>query len=178
MPTRPSRILLTGLPGCGKTTAVMRIISRLNPEKVSGFFTQEIRESGVRKGFKWRLLDGKEGTLAHIDIKSPFRVGKYKVDIERFDSCVVPLLDITRRDIQLFVIDEVGKMECLSGKFIDAVRRIFGSDRSVLATVARKGSGFICELKKLPDVKLFTLTAHNSDRTISEVLKTLCVHKI
>jgi nucleoside-triphosphatase THEP1 len=34
------KILLTGLPGCGKTTAVMRIVENLDSEKLAGFYTQ------------------------------------------------------------------------------------------------------------------------------------------
>ncbi|MHC4346553.1 MAG: nucleoside-triphosphatase, partial [Planctomycetota bacterium] len=36
MQSRPAKILLTGLPGCGKTTAVMKVIANLDREKVAG----------------------------------------------------------------------------------------------------------------------------------------------
>lgn len=61
-----AKILLTGPPGCGKTTAVIRIVERLDPHKAAGFYTHEIRIDGVRKGFGWKRLDGPEGTLAHV----------------------------------------------------------------------------------------------------------------
>ncbi len=75
MSLKSAKILLTGLPGCGKTTAVMKIIDTLGCEKVAGFYTQEIRQNNIRKGFCWKRLDGAEGTLAHINIKGPWRVG-------------------------------------------------------------------------------------------------------
>ncbi|MHC4744175.1 MAG: nucleoside-triphosphatase, partial [Planctomycetota bacterium] len=90
--TKP-KILLTGPPGCGKTTAIKRIVEKLEPEKVAGFYTQEIREHGQRSGFRWARLDGREGTLAHVNIKGPSRVGKYGVDIADFEESVVPVLD-------------------------------------------------------------------------------------
>ena len=65
---KPNKILLTGLPGCGKTTAVMKIIDNLDQEKIAGFYTQEIREENKRKGFSWTCLDGATGVLAHIDM--------------------------------------------------------------------------------------------------------------
>ena len=43
MSSESAKILLTGRPSCGKTTAVMQIVSNLKPEKVAGFYTQEIR---------------------------------------------------------------------------------------------------------------------------------------
>jgi len=36
------KILLTGSPGCGKTTAVMKIVRALNKAKIAGFCTEEI----------------------------------------------------------------------------------------------------------------------------------------
>jgi len=173
MPLRPCRILLTGLPGCGKTTAVMQIVSRLNPEKAAGFYTREIRRDNMRKGFVFKCLDGSEGILAHVGIKGPFRVGRYGVDVEGFERFAVPVLDIEQTDARLFVIDEVGKMECLSEKFVQSVRRLFESDRSVLATVVQRGSGLISELKNYPGIKLYNLTGRNRDETAAEILGTL-----
>ncbi len=173
MQSKSAKILLTGLPGCGKTTAIMKIIDTLGCEKVAGFYTQEIRQNNIRKGFSWKRLDGAEGTLAHVDIKSRFKVGKYGVDVEGFEKSVVPSLDAERTDVELFVIDEIGKMECLSEKFVTAVRRLFVSEKSVLATVAQKGAGFISEVKKYPNIKLFNLTRSDRDKTVAEISKIL-----
>ena len=173
MLSESAKILLTGLPRCGKTTAVMKIIANLDCERIAGFYTQEIRQNGVRKGFSWRRLDGVTGTLAHINIKNTFRVGKYGVDVAGFEKSVVPILDIEKTDTQLFVIDEIGKMECFSKEFVAAIRRLFKSDRSVLATVALKGTGLISEVKNDPNTNLFNLTRHNSVKTIDEILQSL-----
>ncbi len=173
MLSESAKILLTGLPRSGKTTAVTQIITNLHCEKVAGFYTQEIREGGIRKGFSWQRLDGATGTLAHIDIKEPFRVGKYGVDVAGFEKSVVPILDAEESDTKLFVIDEIGKMECFSEKFVIAVRRLFKSNKSILATVALKGSGLISEVKNYSNTKLFNLTRHNREKTIVEILQAL-----
>jgi len=162
-----------GLPGCGKTTAILKIITSLRRKKLAGFYTQEIREADVRKGFRWRCFDGTEGILAHIDIKSPFKVGKYHVDVGGFEKSVVPVLDIDKTNADLFIIDEIGKMECLSEKFVAAVRRLFASDKSVLATVAQKGAGLISEIKSYPGTKLFNLTHQNRAKIIAEISQIL-----
>jgi nucleoside-triphosphatase len=180
MPSKSAKILLTGLPGCGKTTAIIQIANNLNRQdglrqhsKVAGFYTQEIREENIRKGFRWRRLDGAEGILAHIDIKSPFKAGKYHVDIAGFEKSVVPILDADKTDADLFIIDEIGKMECMSEKFIAAVHRLFASEKPVLATVAQKGTGLISEIKNYPGAKLFRLTHQNHDKIIAEIAQTL-----
>ncbi len=173
MSSESVKILLTGLPGCGKTTAVMRIVANLDSKKIAGFYTQEIRQRGVRKGFCWKNLDGAEGILAHIDIRGRQRVGKYGVDVAGFEKFVVPILDIDRTSAEFFVIDEIGKMECFSEKFVSAIHRLFASDRSILATVAQKGTGLISEVKNHPAVKLFNLTRQNRDEIIAEILQIL-----
>ena len=41
-------VVLTGPPGCGKTTAVLRLVERLPGLRLAGFYTQELREGGIR----------------------------------------------------------------------------------------------------------------------------------
>lgn len=173
MSSKPAKILLTGLPGCGKTTAIKKIITGLGSTSTAGFYTEEIREGKTRKGFRWERLDGAGGILSHVDIQSRFKVGKYGVDVAGFEKSVVPVLDVEQTGIELFVIDEIGKMECFSTKFADAVRGLFTSDKSILATVARKGSGLISKVKNYPDVQLINLTHENRDKTIDEILELL-----
>jgi nucleoside-triphosphatase len=173
MPSISTKLLLTGLPGCGKTTAITKIVASLPGEKVAGFYTREIREDNVRKGFAWKRLDGAAGKLAHVGIKSRFKVGKYGVDVEGFEEAIVPILDAEQSDAELFVIDEIGKMECFSQKFVSAVRKLFASDKSVLVTVAQKGAGLISEVKNYPGTKLFTLTRRNRDKTVAEISQLL-----
>lgn len=173
MQSRPVKILLTGLPRCGKTTAVMKVIAGLDRGKVAGFYTEEIRQGSVRKGFRWIRLDGTEGILAHVDVKGRFKVGKYGVNVADFEKNVVPVLDPDQAGVQLFVIDEIGKMECFSDKFVTVVRRLFKSDKSVLATAAQKGGGLISEVKTYAGPRLFNLTRHNRDETIAEIIQIL-----
>jgi nucleoside-triphosphatase len=86
---------------------------------------------------------------------------------------VIPILDPERIGAELFVIDEIGKMECFSEKFVTAIRRLFASEKSVLATVARKGSGLISEVKNYPHTRLFNLTRQGRDGTVTEILQIL-----
>jgi len=171
MSLKSAKILLTGFPGCGKTTAIMKIIAELGCKSVTGFYTEEIRKNNARRGFCWKCLDGTVGILAHVDIKNRFKVGKYGVDVAGFEKSVVPVLDAEQIGTELFIIDEIGKMECFSEKFIATVRRLFASDKSVLVTVAKKGDGLIAEVKNYPHAQLFNLTRENRDKTIAEILQ-------
>jgi nucleoside-triphosphatase len=170
--SKSPKILLTGLPGCGKTTAIMQILEKLKGKNTAGFYTQEIREGNTRKGFRFNRLDGHTGILAHINIKTSYRVGKYRVNLEEFEKVIVPVLN-PEDDAQIFIIDEIGKMECFSGKFESAVRRLFDSDKTIIATVAQKGDGLISEIKNHPAARLFNLTIQNQDSVVNEIIKAI-----
>ena len=74
-------ILLTGRPRVGKTTIIKDVVRKL-PGRAGGFYTEEMRERGRRQGFKIVTLDGREGILAHVGIKSRMRVSKYGVTVQ------------------------------------------------------------------------------------------------
>jgi nucleoside-triphosphatase len=71
--------LVTGIPGVGKTTLIRNVCKRLASSHPEGFYTEEIRESGVREGFALVSLDGKRSVLSQVNVKSRHRVGKYGV---------------------------------------------------------------------------------------------------
>ncbi|KAH9613651.1 hypothetical protein KSS87_012102 [Heliosperma pusillum] len=61
-------------------------------------------------------------------------VGKYYVDVASFERVVLPELQI-HEDTDLFVIDEVGKMELYSSSFLPAVLRLLNSNIPILASI-------------------------------------------
>ena len=162
-------ILITGLPGIGKTTLIRRLSEGLKNNHPAGFYTAEIREKGVRKGFELTSLDGRMGLLSHVDIESPFRVGKYKVDIRGFEEFLksIPFLD---DKTGLVIIDEIGKMECLSDSFRRLIKKLLDSEKPVIATIALKGGGITEAIKERDDVELFEITHENRDSISSEIL--------
>jgi nucleoside-triphosphatase len=161
-------ILITGLPGIGKTTAVIRLAEELKDLGPAGFYTAEIRESGVRQGFELVGLDGRRGLLSHVDIKSTYRVGRYGVALGSFEI-FLDSLALADPKTQVVIIDEIGKMECLSPKFKAVVRDVLDSEKPVIATIALKGMGFIAEVKNRVDIKLVEMTAGNRDALPAEI---------
>src|SRR5207253_25633 len=114
------KILLTGRPGCGKTTLIKRVVKEL-ALPAGGFYTEEIRERGRRVGFKIVTLEGKEAVLAHVDFKTAQCVGKYRLDLAGLETVGIEALRTALRARQLVVIDEIGPMEIRSGIFCDVV---------------------------------------------------------
>ncbi len=171
-PKTPSNLLITGPPGIGKTTLINALADALKTRHPIGFYTTEIREQGVRKGFELVGLDGQRGLLAHIDIDSPHRVGKYRVDVTAFDE-FLDSLELNRPDGRLIIIDEIGKMECLSPRFKERLLELLDSEKRVIATIALKGGGFIEQITNRDDVTLFEITRRNRADLVAEILDRL-----
>jgi len=167
---RKKNILITGQPGIGKTTLIKKLSEELKDLNPSGFYTAEIREAGIRKGFELMSLDGNKGILSHVDSKSRFRVAKYGVDVGMFET-FLDSISLVGPTSSIVIIDEIGKMECFSGKFKALVRDILDSDKVFIATIALKGSGLIADIKKRDDVTLFNVKLENRDSLVSEILK-------
>lgn len=164
-------LFLTGPPRVGKTTLILRALVGLPSERICGFVTRELRRDGKRVGFAAETLDGESCVLAHVDTRSPYRVGRYCVDLAAFEALALPAIDPVLVSAPLIVIDEVGKMECFSARFRESVVEAVESDRAVLATIALRGDRFIEGLKAHPEVKVLTVTQQNRDELVGQVLK-------
>lgn len=166
-------ILITGLPGVGKTTLIRGLAKRLAEYCPAGFYTEEIRNvQGNREGFRIVTLSGRHMVLSHIDFTERSRVGCYGVDVAEFNR-LLRQLDLSHARSRLFIIDEIGKMECLSREFVNEVSTLLDGPNAIVATIAMKGEGFIRQVKHRPDCRLVTVTRENRDRLLGELANEL-----
>ncbi len=166
--TAGKKILLTGTPGVGKTTLIRRLVRKLDGRNCSGFYTTEIREDNVRKGFELVSLDGQKGLLAQVNIGGPHRVGRYGVDVAGCDRFLTAI-DMVRAEADVVIVDEIGKMEMFSKKFVHLLDTIFASRQLVIATISAGGSAGIQRFKQREDVTLIAVTRSNRDRLVGEI---------
>jgi nucleoside-triphosphatase len=153
-------ILISGPPGSGKTTAVLTIASGLQDVCPAGFYTAEIRAGGIRQGFELVSFSGERRILSHTTITSQYRVGKYGVDVGGFEEFCARL-PLFVPDQPLIIIDEIGKMECMSAQFRQIVGRALASDTTFLATIALRGDRFIESVKQRSDIELVLVSPGN-----------------
>ncbi len=161
-------IFLTGAPSSGKTTIIKKVISRLSTP-VQGFYTQEEKVGNKRVGFLMQTLDGQKGHLAHQDIDSEFHIRRYGVSIENIETIAVPAIQPVSDTI--IILDEIGKMECFSGKFKEAAVAALDSENVVLGTITLGGTDFILHIKERDDIEIIEVTLENRDTLPNVVVK-------
>ena len=146
----------------------MRVADSLRPRRIGGFTSDEIREGARRLGFRIVPFRGEARVMAHVDFRGPVRVGRYAVDVAAIDAASETALapDPT---VELYLVDEIGKMECFSARFVAAMRRLLDGDRPVAATVPRSGGGFIAEVKRRRGAELWEVTPKNRDALVERV---------
>ncbi len=168
MPT----VLVTGPPGCGKTTLMRRAVAELGVP-AAGFYTEEIRSAGRREGFALVTLDGRRATLASVRIRGPHRVSRYGVDVQALESVGLPALEEAAAGAKLLVVDEIGKMELFSPRFREAVLRALDAGGPALASIMLSSHPFADALKARDDIRLIRLTPETRERVLGEVVAAL-----
>jgi len=154
-------ILLTGAPGCGKTTVVERGVEHCGDLRLAGFLTLELREQGHRVGFEAVGLGGRRAILAHVRCRSPVSVGRYGVEPDRLVPLIEEALVRPPGSVDAFLIDEIGKMECHCPQCVARMRRLLTEPVPVVATIALRGGGFIAEVKQRHDVRILAVSQAN-----------------
>ena len=174
-----TKVLITGEPGSGKTTAIKKIVEKLGNRAI-GFWTEEVRDPKTKKrtGFRIITTDGKKKIFASKIFTSKKLVGSYGVNVNYFEEIAIPTLlkaiEEAKKDRKkVIVIDEIGKMELFSKKFRDLVREIFYDDRlNVVATIPiRDVHKVVSEIRRLPGVIHIHLDKSNRDFIPNEVVQ-------
>ncbi|XP_073843494.1 cancer-related nucleoside-triphosphatase homolog [Musca autumnalis] len=176
-----SIVLLSGLPGVGKTTLIRKVCQELLEKhniNCDGFYTEEVRDSNRQRiGFDViTITDNKSSKLARTDanIKCPF-VGKYAVFVKEFEDLALPLLRQSKT-LQLLVMDEIGKMELKSKRFESAVYNCVEVGATIFATVPfemRQPLPLVEKLKTHPKAKTIVVTKENRNHLQNEIVDIL-----
>ena len=153
-----TNIIITGIPGSGKSTILKKVISEYK-NKV-GFVTNEVRENGKRIGFEIETHSGEKSFLAHVDFKSDLKVSKYYVDINNLNDMITKVTEFNSDD--LLFLDEIGQMELFSEKFKDLTTNYLDSPNTCISTLSKVYSeDFTEKIKNRKDIILIEITVEN-----------------
>jgi nucleoside-triphosphatase len=170
----PKRVLLlTGNPGVGKTTVLMKVVNALKEKgiRVGGMISREAREGGTRVGFEiLDLTSSRRGWLAHVNQKNGPQVGKYRVNIEDLNTVGAQAVTEAVEKCEVIAIDEVGPMELFSEKFKEAAWKALDSRKLVIAVVHWKAQNkLINEAKKREDAETIIVTVEKRENLHEQI---------
>uniref|UniRef100_A0A182Q0C5 AAA+ ATPase domain-containing protein n=1 Tax=Anopheles farauti TaxID=69004 RepID=A0A182Q0C5_9DIPT len=177
-----SLILITGMPGVGKTTIMRKLSDELLTRHlpITGFYTEEVRDtrSGDRLGFDVVTFTGERAPLARIGSRAPC-VGRYSVCVAEFEHLALPALDARRQlpKTGALLLDEIGRMELKSSAFIGRmnaiVREVTAGKLPFIATIPLKAAGMdvIEQLKRITGCQIFHVKPSNREQMYDEVRK-------
>ena len=159
------KIGITGLPGSGKTYALLRVIEMLKGEEllIGGMVDEPIEEGRKKTGFTVRnLLTDEKAVFASTDIESKVVVGKLGVDLSKLEEVGVKALKEAIEKCDIIVIDEVGKMEVESEAFVEAVKETLDADKPMIITLHKKSRNpLLQDIRRRDDVRILEVTPTN-----------------
>jgi len=171
---RKRLLLLTGNPGVGKTTLLLKIVEtvRSNDYRAGGMVSREVRSCGARVGFE--LLDlrsSKRGWLAHVNQSSGPSVGRYRVNIHDLERLGAEAIINAIHNCDAVFIDEVGPMELLSERFKEAVKKAVESEKLVIGIVHWKARNVLIEeMRRREDAETYVVTSENRERLLEIIV--------
>jgi nucleoside-triphosphatase len=163
------KIGITGMPSVGKTETLIKIIEKIEKSgyKIEGMITETLLEDNKRVGFyakDWQTNERE--VFAHIDFDLKDKVGKYGVDLNILEKVGVTAIEkaINDENIDIIIIDEIGKMEMLSEKFCETVIDALDSDKPILVTLHKKSrTPLLQDIRRRDDIRILEVTAVNKN---------------
>jgi nucleoside-triphosphatase len=158
----PKNTFLTGRPGIGKTTVILKTVELLRVP-VGGFTTREIRRDGRRVGFRIEDLEGNGAVMAHVETPSSLRVSRYGVDVKAIERVGVRAV---RRAVAAglpVILDEAGRMELAAPAFLEALLAAFDAPVPVLGTMHRRRDSVTRAIRSRDDTRVIEVTQANRD---------------
>ncbi|MEM2210609.1 MAG: NTPase [Nitrososphaerales archaeon] len=165
--------LITGEPGVGKTTTLLKVISLIKSQgfTIGGVISKELRSKGVRFGFE--LIDvnsGRKGILASTSQNVGPRFGRYRVNLKDLAEIGANALKWAMKNSDVIVCDEIGPMELFSPEFKRAVSEVVKCGKPVIGVIhKRMKNDLLNELRSAPYCELIEVTYENRDK-LSEII--------
>jgi nucleoside-triphosphatase len=163
----PSRIFLTGEPGCGKTTVIRKVHETLTARgvKAGGIVSGEIREHDTRVGFELEDLSSHETrVLAHVALRDGPSVGRYRVNLNDIERIAVSAIGHAIAEADVIMVDEIGPMELNSTQFIRATLSALAAPKHFVGTIHKRAThNLVAEIKSNPAYQILVVTNNNRD---------------
>ena len=167
-------LLITGVPGSGKTTVLLKTIEGLRAKgySVGGMLSREVRSRGIRVGFE--ILDmnrGRVGSLASVYSKQGPQIGKYRINTDDLDRIGVGAIVDAAKNCDVVVVDEIGPMELFSEQFREVLEKIVEEKKLTICTIHWKTSDHVVEsVRRREDAQMYRVTHENREHLHEEIV--------
>ncbi len=181
---RKNVILLTGLPGSGKSTIVKNAVEMLVTEgaikKCDIFGYKTIRlfdDAGRLEGFEIVTYGGEKCTLATVNNKTADKYMGLFVNRDAFDHIIVNEFERAKRAVHpLICIDEIGLMEKISPRYtacvVDLLQNYIHPIVAVIKLIEK--DDFLDRIKGLDNAVLYAVDESARACVEKEVCERLC----
>lgn len=168
-------IFLTGRPGVGKTTVLIRAVEKLKESGYipGGMISRELRDKGSRIGFEIiNLKTQAKGWLAHINQPSGPKIGKYRVNLKDLEQIGAKSIIEAIETADFIVIDEIGPMELYSRAFVNAVFQALHSNKLIVGTIHWRARGKLIEtVRKSVESEIIEVNPQNREHLCAVVVE-------
>ena len=165
----PNNVIITGAPGIGKTTLIKHLIRDLTPVIIRGFYKEAILENDVVKGYRMITARFDEQIIAHIYFEGPEKFENFGINIDGLNKLVERELNISN-GAELFIVDEIGRMECLSHSFCHSIQKILDSNIPMIASVGQILTSELKAIKSRKDISVIQVTQKNRETLWKNIL--------
>lgn len=167
------KIGITGLPNVGKTSTLLKIVAKLEHDdfQVGGMITNPVMKDDKRVGVEvkdWRT--GEACVFSHMDYDTKAKVetdeGVFHVKVEMLEEVGVKALKeaMANDEVDIIIIDEVGKMEMHSEIFCATVKEALDCPKPVIMTLHKKSRNpLLQDIRRRDDVRILEVTAVNKN---------------
>lgn len=164
-----NNLFLTGKKQVGKSTILKRIIDKLDIS-VGGYLTNRDFE-GDDMAFTVLSLYDKVSTytIARDKNTQPPR----KIYLKTFKNDLSNLLEISKENRDLIIIDELGFMEEQVKEFKDELMKILDSPTPVFGILKDHNTPFLNKIKSRKDVKILEINDGNRNSLDAEIIEIL-----
>jgi nucleoside-triphosphatase THEP1 len=162
------KVLLTSKRGCDKSTALQKFLKQYTGKVNRVYSMRPVCDSENKcVGFEAVTVDGRSRLIAHRNqFMASARVvdDMYFVDIHAIDTFLVPEIEEAAQDkTSLLVIDEIGKIEACSARYLELTTNLLDSENRVLATIMQEPEPWSVDFKRHPEARVISVDLSTRD---------------
>ena len=146
--------------------------------RVGGTISEEIRDRGIRVGFKLEdIVTHNVGTLAHINARGGPHVGKYIVSLHDLQQVGTAAIQRALAESEVIIVDELGPMELHSTPFILAVEKALESPKHFVGTIHKRATHrLINAIRSNPAYQIIEVSLNNREQLANKIADQLTIN--